>query len=1080
MEGLQITKRDGTKDAYDTTKIRAVVKWACEGMNVNPIALEAGLTTRLRAGITTREIQENLIHCAVEMCSLDEPDWRYVAGRMHIWSLWKDALVSRGYQYGEYAKAVRTKVEAGQYDARLLNYSAAELREAGDWIVPDRDLDYDYAGAVLLTSRYLLKDELPQEAILACALLLALPEKPENRMKWARRFYDAISQRQISLATPILANLRVPNGSLSSCFIMSVDDTLESIYQALTNAAQISKNGGGIGVNVSRIRAMGSDVMGKANASGGVIPWIKLFNDTALAVNQGGKRAGAITVSLDVWHLDVPEFLEMQAENGDRRRKAYDIFPQLVITDEFMRRVDNKEDWTLIDPHEVKEKLGIDLAASWGLSFDIAYRAIESAVEEGTLTLYNKVNARHLFKEIMRAQVETGMPYLAFKDTINRANPNSHTGYIPGVNLCCVVGETLILTSKGYAKIESLAGQSVELWNGEKWSLSPVFQTSDGQPVIKLDFSNGQDIEVTNYHHFWIQDSYRAKPRKIEAKDITVGDKLVKFDLPVIDSPDSPDWQYAYTHGFYCGDGSNGGRDKTVAEIDLYHEKQDLLPFIDVRRHIGKKVSTEIQAVYVDTKQNRTVCKLPSDMSAKFEVPTAEYSLQSRLDWFAGLCDADGCAVFNGESQGIQVTSIHLGFLKETQLMLQTCGIHTKISPSQEAGTRQLPNGKGQLADYFCQKGYRLLVPGTSLYALQQLGFKTNRLRFTAHKPQRNAQRFVTVTAIKDEKKNAPTYCFTEPERNMGVFNGILAGNCESYSNVKPGEEIHCCNLVSLNLAVLPTEQPEIEDLCWTAVRILDNTIDLTNPPVTEAGTHNDKYRTIGVGMMGLADWLAKNNLNYRAIPNISGLFERLGYYCTAASVDLARERGAYPAYAGSGWSKGLMIGNKTVDTLKEQGELGEKWDVLARNLAQYGVRNSHITAIAPNTSSALVNGCTASILPAFSRFFVDKGSKGAVPVAPPYVADKFWFYQENKTLDQNAVIEATATIQKWIDTGISMELLFNLNEGVYHEGNFTAKDMYDCLLTAWRDGVKAVYYVRTVQKDGFKDSDGGCTSCAN
>ena len=176
-----------------------------------------------------------------------------------------------------------------------------------------------------------------------------------------------------------------------------MDDNLESIFSEITNTARISKNGGGVGVNVSRIRATGSWVMNKANASGGVIPWIKLLNDTAIAVNQGGRRAGAVTVGLDIWHLDVPEFLEMQTENGDQRRKAYDIFPQLVLPDEFMRRVLAQEDWTLVDPYEVRTQLGIELAELWGEAFEAAYRQIEASLDQ-EITLYKRISARELFK----------------------------------------------------------------------------------------------------------------------------------------------------------------------------------------------------------------------------------------------------------------------------------------------------------------------------------------------------------------------------------------------------------------------------------------------------------------------------------------------------------------------------------------------------------------------------------------------------------------------------------------------------------------------------------------------------------
>lgn len=567
---IQVIRRDGSTTALDITKIRTVVNWACRELSANPIALEASLTTRLRPGITTREIQDNLIRCALELCSLDEPDWRYVAGRLHIWSLWKDTQVDRGYQYGDYARTVQAKVLEGQYDRRILHYTPAELELAGDWINPDWDTDYDYAGAVLLTQRYLLPNELPQEAFLTCALLIASVEAPAQRLHWAKQFYEALARRQLSLATPILANLRIPDGSLASCFITAMEDNLESIFAGIHDAARISKNGGGVGVNLSRIRATGSWVMGKANASGGVVPWVKLLNDTAIAVNQGGRRAGAITVSLDSWHLDLPEFLEMQTENGDQRRKAYDVFPQLVISDAFMRRVEANANWTLVDPYEVRTNLGIELAELWGEAFETAYAQIEASLDQ-EITLYKQVNARLLFKQVMRTQLETGMPYLWFKDTVNRANPNQHQGYIPGGNLCQ-----------------------------------------------------------------------------------------------------------------------------------------------------------------------------------------------------------------------------------------------------------------------------------------------------------------------------------------------------ESWSNVKPGEEAHTCNLVSLNLANL--EDDARSHICQIAVRVLDNTIDLTTPPFAASATHNHKYRTIGVGCMGLADWLAKRHLTYTHLQKISDLFEDIGYYCTAASMHLAQERGAYPAFVGSEWSKGHLVGAKPVE----------------------------------------------------------------------------------------------------------------------------------------------------------------------
>jgi ribonucleoside-diphosphate reductase alpha chain len=324
---IQIVRRNGKKAPLDIDKIRKVIEWACEGITsqevpegndaipVSPIALEAGLTAQLKEGITTKEIQNNLIDCALKMCSPEVPEWRFVSARLKLWSLYKNIKVARGYGYylddkivpflrlqsstsyalwifdqighQKWDSKAEKWVSDPLYDERLREYSNEDLLIAGSWIVPDRDKDYDDAGMNLWICRYLLPNELPQEAILTCALLLALPEEKENRLKVAKQFYDAISLRKLSLATPILGNLRIPNGSLTSCFIDAMDDNLESIFAVIRNTAQISKNGGGVGVNVSRIRAVGSWVMKKVNASGGVIPWIKLLNDTAIAVNQG-------------------------------------------------------------------------------------------------------------------------------------------------------------------------------------------------------------------------------------------------------------------------------------------------------------------------------------------------------------------------------------------------------------------------------------------------------------------------------------------------------------------------------------------------------------------------------------------------------------------------------------------------------------------------------------------------------------------------------------------------------------------------------------------------------------------------
>ena len=266
------------------------------------------------------------------------------------------------------------------------------------------------------------------------SMMLALNEKEgETRVEIVKEFYNALSLRKLSLATPILANLRIPDGNLSSCFITAIDDNIESIFYNIDSVARISKNGGGVGVNVSRIRAKGSMVNGYYNASGGVVPWIRIINDTAVAVNQQGRRAGAVTVALDTWHLDIETFLELQTENGDQRGKAYDIYPQVVCSNLFMKRVKNNETWTLLDPYEIRKKYGIELCELYGYEFENLYEKIEN---DPNIKLKKVLSAKELFKSIMKTQLETGMPYIFFKDRANEVNHNSHMGMIGNGNLC--------------------------------------------------------------------------------------------------------------------------------------------------------------------------------------------------------------------------------------------------------------------------------------------------------------------------------------------------------------------------------------------------------------------------------------------------------------------------------------------------------------------------------------------------------------------------------------------------------------------------------------------------------------------
>nr|NGX64027.1 Ribonucleoside-diphosphate reductase 1 subunit alpha [Candidatus Anoxychlamydiales bacterium] len=432
-----VVKRDKRVAKFNIEKVKKVIAWAIDGLNINPLKLEASIDIIFKDEITTSAIQENLIYHCLSLTNVNDPDFRIASGRLLMMNRWKDTQRKRKYKYNDFVKHVKTMVEKKRYDNKILKiYSEDELNLASKWINQRRDLDYDYAAVILIIKRYLLQEELLQEAYLVIALLLASIEKKEDRLKHAKIFYEMLSKRKLSLATPILLNLRRIKSNLSSCFIIAMEDDIESIFASVTQVAKISKNGGGVGINLSKIRAKGSYVAGNKNASGGVVPWIKIINDTAVAVNQMGKRAGAATISLDIWHLDIEEFLELQTENGDQRRKAYDIFPQVIVVDLFMKYLKEDKTWYLFDPYEVKTILKIDLSSLWGEDFEKAYKKCIEAYFDNKLKLVKEISSKDLFKQIMKTQLETGMPYIFFKDTANRDNPNPHEGYIPAGNLC--------------------------------------------------------------------------------------------------------------------------------------------------------------------------------------------------------------------------------------------------------------------------------------------------------------------------------------------------------------------------------------------------------------------------------------------------------------------------------------------------------------------------------------------------------------------------------------------------------------------------------------------------------------------
>jgi len=693
---------------------------------------------------TLAEKTDLLIKHALENIDEAGAAWTFFAARIYLHKLYAEAAKNRHYdpalKYGPFYDLLRQLAEKGIYSPKLLDkYTKQEIETLGRIIDPEKDLLFTYPGLYTLVTRYLASDfdkhvyELPQERWMVIAMYLMQDEQQETRMEHVKEAYWALSNLYMTVATPTLANAGKTHGQLSSCFIDTVADSLQSIYDSNTDIAQLSKNGGGIGVYMGKIRGRGSAIKGFPGMSSGVVPWIKQLNNTAVSVDQLGTRKGAITVYLDVWHRDIEDFLDLKLNNGDDRLRARDIYTGVCIPDYFMEQVEKRGDWYVFDPHEVKEVMGFALEdfydeekgkGSWREKYEACIHA--------DLRSKRKVPAIEIMKRIMRSQLETGAPFMFYRDEVNRQNPNSHKGIIYCSNLCTEIAQNQSPT------------ELIEEW-----------------------------IEEENM--------------------------IVK----------------KYRSGDYV------------------------------------------------------VCNL---------------------------------------------SSINLG---------------------------------------------------------------------------------------------------------KAVPDGVL------------------------------------ERLIRIQVRMLDHVIDVNTLPIKQVQITNKKYRAVGLGTFGWHHLLALEGIEWEteaAVEYADKLYENIAYYAIKSSMELAREKGSYPAFPGSKWSTGAYFTGK--------GYTSERWLALAEEVKQYGLRNGYLMAVAPNATTSIIAGSTASIDPVFQPYYMEEKKDYKFPVTAPDLNHRTYniYRRSAYKLDQRWSVRQNAARQKHIDQSIS----FNF----YVPYNIRAQVLLDLHLQAWKSGLKTTYYVRSTSSE--------------
>jgi len=439
---MHVIKRNGQKQDLDVTKIREQINHCCEGINVNPLELEAKISTAIKTNMKTSDIQEMIILTATTLVTAETPQWSLVAGRLETYNTYREIYKNTKLTINDFFKFTDYAVKNGYYRKDFLdNYTADQVVMLAGMLNYESDRKLVLPQILSLRSKYLLKNakghiEYPQFAEMSNSMILASVEDEKDKMKTAKEYFNVLNDESVSLGTPFKANLRLNGGNTGSCFIMDMPDNLDGISKTWADMAEISKQGGGIGVYLGNLRPGGSASKNipKANE---ITKWVKIINDICIAVNQRGIRKGAITPALDWWHLDIESFLAVKTETGgDLRDKSFDIFPQIVVDSYFVHKKEKNEDLYLFDQFEVLTKFNINVVDLIDEELFNAHLQIEQYIKEGKLKHFKKVNSKEMWALILETWIEIGDLYITHKDNLNMSNYLKADYIANSFNLC--------------------------------------------------------------------------------------------------------------------------------------------------------------------------------------------------------------------------------------------------------------------------------------------------------------------------------------------------------------------------------------------------------------------------------------------------------------------------------------------------------------------------------------------------------------------------------------------------------------------------------------------------------------------
>jgi ribonucleoside-diphosphate reductase alpha chain len=868
---MHVTKRNNKREIISFDKILRRIKSLGKDLNLQKIIyaqLAMKVIDQLYDNIETSKIDELTAEQCASMSSI-HPDYSKLASAIIISNLHKNTsdcfyeTMKKLYDFKDVNKNSHKLIHTN-----IINIAQMHKELINNMFDYKRDYLFDYFGFKTLERAYLMRCnniilERPQHMWMRVSLCIhgANMEKVEET-------YNLMSQKYFIHATPTLFNAGTPRPQLSSCYLIGMEsDSIDGIFNTVKECAQISKWSGGIGLHIHNIRSSGSHIRGTNGTSNGLIPMLGVFNKTARYVDQGGKRNGSFAIYLEAHHPDIEDFLDLKKNHGDEESKCRDLFYGLWLSDLFMERVIGNKIWSLFCPDKCP-----GLSDCYGEKYNKLYLNYENQ------KLYNKqINARDLWIKILDAQMETGTPYILYKDSANSKSNQKNLGTIKSSNLC-VAPETYILTENGQEQIQNLKDKKVNVWNGKEFSKTTIRQTNDASELIEIHCSDGSVLTCTKYHKFYIKNSNNSNNSNNASNSASNNSNNTSNSNKTNNSFQE------IMYDIFCGtlDDYDDYKKNTIIVI----QAKDLQPNMELINSCypildnTKNVLINAYAIgynsLYEKKQIKKKCfnkclanMQNNNINSKIFVPN-NYSLQTKIYWLAGLCDSYGIIHTNSKnnSQTIEILCNNKEFLYNVKLMLQTCGINVTICTNTSNSNNT--NNK-----------YSLLIDEDNLFILLNLGFKTLVLNIYTYNYTKTIKNIfnknsfknnsVYVSKIVNNNRIDKTFCFNEPKRHAGIFNGIITSQCTEIIEYSDDKETAVCNLASLGLPNFVKDDKTFDyaklyEVTQVIVNNLNNVIDINFYPTQKTKRSNFKHRPIGIGIQGLADTFFKMDLPFTSL----------------------------------------------------------------------------------------------------------------------------------------------------------------------------------------------------------------------